>query len=446
MPGLIVIVVVIIFGGTLAFLGDRVGMKVGKKRLSIFGLRPKYTSMIITVLTGFFIAGLTLLVLTLLSGYVRIALFELHSIQVKLYTATQKAGKLTKQVVQKQREYLGLNHKYLGLNQKYLGLDHKYLGLNHKYAVVKNELKQMENRLQQTQQELLQKQKANQDLTVKNRALDGENQQLSVNNQGLVIQNENLTKISAFVKQKNDDLNREAELLNQQVQNLEGTLLSARDRTKVIEEKPLAFYVGEIITAQVVKPGINTEAIQTAIIAPLLQAANEIAVKQGARIPGKADYALRIKPSRVGEVRNQLANLRDQAVLRVVVESNSVNDEPVNVTLEVYPEQLIFKSGEKIVETALTAGNSESELRDRLLSLMIQGYNKAIIKGIITDEDSIRNLISVSEIATAINLIKQHPDGTYKAALVATKDIYRTGRFQIKIEVSQERGETKSKS
>lgn len=425
MPGLIVVVAVIIFGGTLAFLGDRVGMKVGKKRLSMFGLRPKYTSMIITVLTGFFIAGLTLLTLTLLSGYVRTALFELHSIQVKLHTATQKAGELTKQVVHKQQEYLGLNNQY---------------------SLVKGELKQIENQLWQTRQELQQKQKANQDLTVRNRTLDGDNQQLFANNRGLVIQNENLTKISAFVKQKNDDLNREAERLNQQVQKLEGTLLSARDRTKVIEEKPLVFYVGEIITAQVVKPGIRAETIQTAVVTPLLQAANGIAIKQGARIPGKADYALRIKPSRVGEVCRQLANLKEQAVLRVVVESNSVNDEPVNVTLEVYPEQMIFKSGEKIVETELTAGNSESELRDRLLSLMIQGYNKAIIKGIITDEDSIRNLISVSEIAAAINLIKQHPQGTYKAALVATKDIYRTGRFQIKIEVSQEGGGTKSQS
>jgi uncharacterized protein (DUF3084 family) len=87
MPGLIIIVVVIIFGGTLAFLGDRVGMKVGKKRLSMFGLRPKYTSMIITVLTGFFIAGLTLVTLTLISEYARVAIFELHSIQVKLHTA-----------------------------------------------------------------------------------------------------------------------------------------------------------------------------------------------------------------------------------------------------------------------------------------------------------------------------------------------------------------------
>jgi uncharacterized protein (DUF3084 family) len=423
MPGLIVVVLVIIFGGTLAFLGDRVGMKVGKKRLSMFGLRPKYTSMIITVLTGFFIAGLTLLTLTLISGYARTAIFELHSIQSKLHTTTQKAGILTKQVKRKQQEYLGLNQKY---------------------SVAQKALQQTENELQQTQQELLSKQKANHGLTRQNQLLAADNQQLLANNQGLVIQNENLTKISAYVKQRNDDLNRERERLNQQVQNLEGTLLSAQDRTKVIEKSSLLFYVGEIIIAQVVKPGINAATVQSGIINPLLQTANEIAVEQGARIPGKNDYALRIKPTRIAEVCNQLANLTDKAVLRVVVESNSVKDEPVNVTLEVYPDQIIFKSGEKIVATQLNAENSESELRDRLLSLMIQGYNKAIIKGIITDAANVRDLISVSEIMATINTIKQRPEGTYQAALVATHDIYRTGRFQIKIDVKPERGDSKS--
>jgi uncharacterized protein (DUF3084 family) len=443
MPGLIIIGLVIIFGGTLAFLGDRVGMKVGKKRLSIFGLRPKYTSMIITVLTGFFIAGLTLVILTLISGYARTAIFELHSIQTKLQNATKKVAGLTGRVNQKQQEYLGLNHQY---------------------ATVKDELKEVENKLRQTQRELLQKQKTNHDLEAKNRGLATHNQELfadnqelstdnqklsannlelSADNQGLVVQNENLTKISAFVKQKNEELNRERKRLNQQVQNLQGTLLSAQDRTKVIEEKPLVFYVGEIIAARVVAPGMKADTVRTAVITPLLQQANEIAVKQGARIPGKTDYALRIKPSRLAEVAGQLADLNDKAVLRVVVENNSVNDEPVNVTLEVYPDQMIFKAGEKIVETQLMAKNSESELRDRLLSLMIQGYNKAIIKGIMTDKANLRDLISVSEIARAISVIKKQPDETYQAALVATQDIYRTGRFQIKIEVKRERG-TKS--
>jgi uncharacterized protein (DUF3084 family) len=423
MRGLIIIAVVIIFGGGLAFLGDRVGMKVGKKRLSIFGLRPKYTSMIITVLTGFFIAGLTLVTLTLISEYARVAIFDLHSIQDKLRATVQKVNTLTSQIVAKQQEYLGLNQKY---------------------SVVKEKLKQMENRLQKTQRELVVKQQANQVLEKKNDLLNVDNEKLAVNNQGLVVQNENLTRISDLVKHKNEDLNRERERLNQQLHKLGSELLIVQDRTKGMEEKPLLFYVGEIILSRVIEPGIKSEALRSTVINPLLQAANEIALKQGARIPGKTDYALRIQPSRINEVCGQLAQLKDKAVLRVVAESNSVSNEPVNVTLEVFPDVLLFKSGEKIAETELTAKNSESELRDRLLGLMVLAYNKAIIKGIITDEQSLRDLISVADIVTVINLIKQYPESSFQAALIATQDIYRTSRFQIKIEVSRERGGKKS--
>ena len=59
-------------------------MKVGKKRLSLCGLRPKYTSMIITVVTGILIAGTTLLLLTLVSNDVRTALFRMKALQTEL--------------------------------------------------------------------------------------------------------------------------------------------------------------------------------------------------------------------------------------------------------------------------------------------------------------------------------------------------------------------------
>lgn len=427
MPGLMIIVIVILFGGTLAFLGDRVGMKVGKKRLSMFGLRPKYTSMIITILTGFFIAGLTLVTLTLISEYARTAIFKLHSIQEQLTVTTRKARNLTNQVTQKQQEY----------NQ-----------LDDKYSQLKRELVQIEKQLQTTQAELNANKGLNKDLNVKNRFLVSQNQLLADNNQGLVIQNDNLTQISDYLKQRNNELNKERERLNQQIQSLETKLLSIQDRTKVIEEKPLLFYVGEILVARVVEPGLPEEKIQAKIINPLLQTANEIALKQGAMIPGKTDYALRIKPSRLEEVCHQLANLKNKAVLRVVVESNSVKGDPVNVTLEVYPDQVIFKSGEEIVETDLTAQLSESELRDRLLSLLILAYNKAIAKGIITDEQNLRDVVSIAEIVNVINLIKQHPQDSFKAALVASRDIYRTGRFKVKIELKnlQKGGVLKSQS
>ena len=59
MSGISLITVLVITGGIIAFIGDRLGTKIGKKRLSIFGLRPRHTSIIITIFTGIVITTLT---------------------------------------------------------------------------------------------------------------------------------------------------------------------------------------------------------------------------------------------------------------------------------------------------------------------------------------------------------------------------------------------------
>ena len=56
---MMLIVILAITGGVIAYLGDRIGMKIGRKRLTLFGLRPKHTSILITILTGVFIATAT---------------------------------------------------------------------------------------------------------------------------------------------------------------------------------------------------------------------------------------------------------------------------------------------------------------------------------------------------------------------------------------------------
>ena len=63
MFGLTLILVLAIMGGAIAFIGDKLGSKIGKKRLSIFGLRPYHTSVLMTVITGILIAAVTLGVL-----------------------------------------------------------------------------------------------------------------------------------------------------------------------------------------------------------------------------------------------------------------------------------------------------------------------------------------------------------------------------------------------
>ncbi|MDR2179823.1 MAG: DUF3084 domain-containing protein [Synergistaceae bacterium] len=75
------IVSIIAGSAVLAYLGDVLGSKYGKQRISLFGLRPKYTSRLITAFTGIFISVAVLAIMSFFSENVRGALFTLRSLQ-----------------------------------------------------------------------------------------------------------------------------------------------------------------------------------------------------------------------------------------------------------------------------------------------------------------------------------------------------------------------------
>ena len=84
MSGWILILALLILGGVLSTLGDRLGSKVGKARLSLFRLRPKNTAVVITVLTGSLISAISLGLMLLVSDRLRTGLFELDQIEQRL--------------------------------------------------------------------------------------------------------------------------------------------------------------------------------------------------------------------------------------------------------------------------------------------------------------------------------------------------------------------------
>ena len=76
----------LVFGSAaLAVLGDSLGSKYGKKRMTLFGLRPKHTSRLITAFTGALIAVGILSVVSVLSQDVRTALFGLKLLRQQMY-------------------------------------------------------------------------------------------------------------------------------------------------------------------------------------------------------------------------------------------------------------------------------------------------------------------------------------------------------------------------
>ena len=81
------LIISLIFGSAaLAVLGDSVGSKYGKKRISLFGLRPKHTSRLITAMTGALIAVGVLSVMSIFSQDVRTALFGMKLLRQQMYS------------------------------------------------------------------------------------------------------------------------------------------------------------------------------------------------------------------------------------------------------------------------------------------------------------------------------------------------------------------------
>lgn len=76
-----IITVLLIISGLLSYMGDILGYRLGKKRLSLFGLRPRQTAQLITIMIGVFITLVTLTFAASISENVRIFLFQMDEIR-----------------------------------------------------------------------------------------------------------------------------------------------------------------------------------------------------------------------------------------------------------------------------------------------------------------------------------------------------------------------------
>jgi uncharacterized protein (DUF3084 family) len=88
--GWLLILMLLVLGGVLSTLGDRLGSRVGKARLSLFNLRPRHTAVVITVLTGSLISAISLGLMLLVSQRLRTGLFELDQLEERLQQSRQQ--------------------------------------------------------------------------------------------------------------------------------------------------------------------------------------------------------------------------------------------------------------------------------------------------------------------------------------------------------------------
>src|SRR5579884_1903193 len=93
-----IVIFIVVLAGIIAYMGDRVGHQVGRKRLTLFNIRPRYTSTIIAVGTVMVIALIITLVAIFASSQVKTAFFRLNEINAEIQKAQARAQELERKV------------------------------------------------------------------------------------------------------------------------------------------------------------------------------------------------------------------------------------------------------------------------------------------------------------------------------------------------------------
>ena len=104
MTGWLLILALLALGGVLSTLGDRLGSLVGKARLSLLGMRPRRTAVLITVLTGSLISAISLGLMLLVSERLRTGLFELDRLEQRLQTSRSQLSRSNSQLASSRLE------------------------------------------------------------------------------------------------------------------------------------------------------------------------------------------------------------------------------------------------------------------------------------------------------------------------------------------------------
>ena len=359
MYGLYLIAVLVVTGGVIAFIGDRLGTKIGKKRLSIFGLRPRHTSNVITVITGFIITALTIGIMSVTSENVRTALFGMEELNANLASKQQELENLSDELIIAKNEYQQANDDL-----------QKSKGEVDNLQKEQTELKLESDRLKE----------GNDKLELANAKLISDNSDLSNKNNDLSSTNDKLNKDNESLTKNNSELSANNEALKSDNQKLEERNEHLRDGIVAIREGDIVFRAGEILASGVIKG--NREASE--IVKDIDKMAELATVNVSRRIGDTGDDSVWIYQPELREAVKAISESNQDVVLRITAAGNLVRGEPVRTSLELYKNSKIYDKDEFIVSKTY-------ELKDNLSAEQIVGNflsevnHTAATKGVLAD-------------------------------------------------------------
>ena len=379
MVGIRLIIIMAVVGGFIAYLADKMGSKIGKKKMSIFGLRPKHTSILLTVTSGTIIAVLTIGVVAVSSQSARTALFGMEKLQreLKLLNA------------EKEDATLALNEAKGKVEEQ-----NKKIG-------------ELDARMQESMRE--------------NDAMEAK-----------------LAEVNSMYSRAQEalaSLTESKEQLTSEIEELEKTTAALRKGIINMREGQVYYRAGEVVYAGVMRGGLKHDA-NVAQVNWLLQNANEVALERlGMQQKDQPLQAIWVSRGAVNNSVNALDKSKGNLFFRVRTVANIIVGELAVCEIEMFENQFIYSDGTLIYSADFDMNDGSTSHDNLLMGFLTQINHQAVEAGVLPDPltGKVGNMDAATMIETS-NAIRR-TNGLFTLKAYAKGDITTAGPVRLRLEV-----------
>jgi len=370
MYSLILVFTVIIISGLIAFVGDWVGLKIGKKRVTIFGLRPHSTAIFITIISGILIAVITVTILAISSNDVRTALFGMEELKEKL-------SYLSREVELR----------------------------NMQLSSTKEDLKEKTTQLQEMEEKY---QELSEDIKNKTDQLE----ELLIIREGLIEEKDKLTK--------------EVEELNAAIKALYSGIAWIREGEVILGSE-------EQIALTIIQGQRPIEEIKKELFDFLNEASNKV-LAMGAKKDERTNQVFIISQEEFEDITQKIYDSDKEMIVRLLSSINVVKGEPIVTHFKILENKLLFKIDEEIISEEIESSEVYNEVEKKLLSLLRKVNIIAVKEGIIPDpKTSFVGTVSAINLYDTIRAIVESGT-TMKVTVISIYDTWSTGPLRVRME------------
>lgn len=380
MVGIRLIIIMAIVGGLIAYIADKMGSKIGKKRISLFGLRPKHTSILLTVLSGMIISTLTIGVVTISSESARTALFGMEKIQKELKSLNEEKATAT-QALNEAKEKVDKQNGLI------LELDKKIEASTQENAQIEQKLSQVNDSYKAAQEQVT-------------------------------------------------SLNEAKTVLTTEIADLEKTTEALRKGIVNMREGQVFYRAGEVIYAAVLHGGQSHQE-NLDQINWMLANANETALQRlGVKHEeGKTVQAIWIPQQLVDEAVKVMDRTRGNLLFRVRTVANIFVGELAACDLEIHENQFIYPEGTLIHSETYDLKKHPEAKENLILKFLTQVNHKAVENGVVPDPltGKVGNMDASTMLETNAAINKS--GGRFTLNAYAKQDITSAGPVTVRLEV-----------